>query len=213
MKLIGLGHKKRQGKDTVAGLLIETFPEIRFERIAFADAVKIECYDILDNVGDSSDLFWNALSISHEFWDLPHPPVYLEERETSIQEKLDWSEANRAILVPFWQYYGTDYRRKQDPDYWANAAHKRLEASTADVALITDVRFFNEVDLIRSWHGFCVKVSRTGYTDPAPSTHPSETTLDSYRGWDYEICAANLDQLKERALRVFDDLMKDRPHA
>lgn len=42
MKIIGLSGRKQSGKDTLFGLLKESLPDLKVERVAFADALKRE---------------------------------------------------------------------------------------------------------------------------------------------------------------------------
>jgi hypothetical protein len=86
-----------------------------------------------------------------------------------------YSEGIRFIL----QHYGTEFRRAQDPDYWAKRTKARL-MSLERLRVVTDVRFGNEAEMIRGLGGIIVEVraphdvrrARLGGTVPA--RHSSE---------------------------------------
>lgn len=97
------------------------------------------------------------------------------------------------------QYWGTEVRRRQDSDYWVKRAMvPAVEAiSRGQSVYFTDVRFANEVEWAQRLGFFVVRlevspevqharhVLRDG-TEPNPDTltHPSETSLDGYPGFD-----------------------------
>jgi hypothetical protein len=82
------------------------------------------------------------------------------------------------------QWWGTEYRRAQDPDYWTKAwGHKvsKLDLNRT-LVLVDDVRFMNELNVIREFGGLIVKIERPGFD--GANNHSSETSLDEYRQWD-----------------------------
>lgn len=82
------------------------------------------------------------------------------------------------------QWWGTEYRRAQDPDYWTKAWGRKVEG--LDLArlhvLVDDVRFMNELQVIKEHGGLVVKVERPGFD--GANNHASETSLDDYHAWD-----------------------------
>ena len=66
------------------------------------------------------------------------------------------SDEARYIL----QRWGTDFRREQDPDYWVKKGIETIKASmyTAELIVVTDVRFANEASAIQSMGGFVAEV-------------------------------------------------------
>lgn len=82
------------------------------------------------------------------------------------------------------QWWGTEYRRTQDADYWTKAWSRKIgqfDLKKVHV-LIDDVRFMNELNVIREHGGLIVKIERPGFD--GANNHASETSLDEYRGWD-----------------------------
>lgn len=84
------------------------------------------------------------------------------------------SGKQRALL----QWWGTEYRRAQDPDYWVKRTAERIQSDAADVALISDLRFFNEFDFVRA-NGYAVRIDRPGFEIDDGQHHISETMLDA----------------------------------
>jgi hypothetical protein len=82
------------------------------------------------------------------------------------------------------QWWGTEYRRAQDADYWTKAWGRKIEQFDLENVhvLIDDVRFMNELNVIRAHGGLIVKIERPGFD--GANNHASETSLDEYRGWD-----------------------------
>jgi hypothetical protein len=81
------------------------------------------------------------------------------------------------------QWWGTEYRRAEDPDYWTKAwatLVENLDLNTLHV-LIDDVRFMNELSTIQNEGGLIVKIERPGFN--GAGNHASETALDNYADW------------------------------
>ena len=107
------------------------------------------------------------------------------------------------------QWYGTDYRRNQDPEYWTNAMRKYLRkmANAAGVVIIDDVRFPNEAELVREFGGLMYRIEPHGRWQPGPHAgHASETALDDYPHWTEKLRPA-FGELDALAYDVFDKIM------
>lgn len=107
----------------------------------------------------------------------------------------DWVDGE-PVLVPMTvrqllQTVGTDCMRSSLHDnVWVNAlfadyAPPKMSEYNPSKWLITDTRFPNEVDAIKSRGGIIIKVKRDE-ADSKPATHVSETSLDNY-AFDYVI--------------------------
>lgn len=85
--------------------------------------------------------------------------------------------------APLLQRVGVEMREK-DPDIWIKSVYSKILDARPTVAVISDVRFPNEIDFVRKLGGFTMKVHRynadlTSFVDPSrPADHPSETALD-----------------------------------
>jgi chloramphenicol 3-O-phosphotransferase len=97
------------------------------------------------------------------------------------------------------QFFGTDVRRAQDDDYWVKRALAPAVVAVSEGrdVYFSDIRFPNEVLGAQRLGFHVVRLEVTAETqrrrllerdnlepDPASITHPSETALDSFDGFD-----------------------------
>lgn len=157
MVLIGVSGKKRAGKDTFYSFLSSASPK-PVVRTALADALKQEIYEFV--------LKPNGLG-----------------RE--LLDSDEHKEKFRTIL----QWWGTEFRRRMfRDDYWLVKLGETVDryADQDVVLVVTDIRFPNEFDYIKSRGGLMVRVERPGIArgDGLNEVHPSETALDEETRWD-----------------------------
>ncbi len=90
-------------------------------------------------------------------------------------------EKGRKLL----QIIGTDCGRAYSQNIWINKFDEKFGLLiNSSKIVITDVRFVNECEYIKSKGGIIINVTRnTGVLD----SHLSETELDGYTGFDYTI--------------------------
>jgi hypothetical protein len=130
-----------------------------FMRIAFADALK-------DGVA--------------AVFGLTHEQLYGD-----LKDEVDefWQDTTRNIL----QKFGTECLRKgYRDDIWIKCVERAIKMHPGNW-VITDARFPNEIEAIKSWGGFTLLVHRPGYESELSSDakqHASETALDGYNDWD-----------------------------
>lgn len=194
--LIGFGYKARSGKDTAVQAIIDArSSQYDVRRYAFADELKREYTEACKQAGSAFELI-NQMRVTHN---LPDWVQY--EFGSDMTDPLCPFGKQRALL----QWWGTEYRRAQDPFYWVKLLHKRLLEERPAVALISDLRFPNEALYIKANKGYTVEVQREGYEDFAASQHPSEHLLSMYT-FDIRIKAndGDVEQLKTDAIAVFD---------
>lgn len=185
MRVIGFGHRARQGKNTAALAILNACPlPTHVALYAFADALRMEVRSACAKFGGQFALIqaWKEVGLMPEW-------VHFEEPKPR----------------PLLQWWGTDFRRKQDPNYWVKRLRKTLNDHRPDVALITDVRFRNEADLIHELGGTLVEVERIGVPDVDVQEHRSESELDGYTGWDFIIRAADVNELRRLAVEVWEE--------
>lgn len=190
--IIGLGHKKQVGKDTVAKILryitwekengfivdekyiaqelqksyAEEFNNIKWITMSFADKLKEVASIVFD--------------IRKECWNDPLVKASLVS---------NYNLTGREIL----QKIGESFRKEISPDIWVNSLFSSYDSlnyreRSGDIIkpnlIITDVRMPNEAQAIKNRGGILIKINKeTGYKD----SHISETALDDYDGWDYVI--------------------------
>lgn len=172
MLVIGLLGHAGAGKDTVAMLLAERF---RVARVAFAEALKLEIAAAWGIERDLLDSPWAkeaktpALAL-HRCMNQDFVSYAWELGLPGLQDGL----TPRTVM----QRWG-DWRRSVDPDYFVKIALEIVRTVTdgdgVDAVLLTDVRFPNEADLVRSLGGDLWRISRPD--GPQPSRHASEWQL------------------------------------
>lgn len=139
MRIIGLAGKAGAGKDYTYEHIKKEYA-CKVARLAFADGVRHEIEDVL-SPGTTVNSFrdaWEGKKLP-AMWRKPYP------------------DEIRSLL----QWWGTEYRREQDPDYWVKKGVERLgefDAIGIDLVVVTDVRFENEAKAIRALGGIVVEV-------------------------------------------------------
>jgi len=201
--ILGLGNRARHGKDTFAAAIelyfakqngaaakhgLANYKPIVVQKIAFADALYREANQWLST--SPAWLFGGEGLIDTvrvPDWVTPDP-----EAEISVRAPY----GKHAKLLQWW---GTEYRRSQDQDYWVKQWVASINPK-ANIVLATDMRFLNEAAAVKSVGGFTVQVNRknvdgTPFVDPSrPADHISETQLDGYN-YDHEITVKTGDQV------------------
>ena len=94
---------------------------------------------------------------------------------------MDAPHSPRQIM----QWWGTEYRRHQQADYWVSKTRNRisylLRERLANRIVVTDCRFADEVEMVRaSFGGQLWRTHRDG-VDVVPGSHVSETTGAEFR--------------------------------
>jgi len=128
------------------------------------------------------------------------------ERYLSAHQEIQDRPGESAITVRrILQWWGTEYRRAEDPDYWTKAWAKKIRDYDLEQChiLVDDVRFFNELRIIRSLGGRFVKIDRPGFA--AGGNHASETSLDGFDDWDAVVLNdGSLDQFRQKVNDLVD---------
>ena len=68
------------------------------------------------------------------------------------------NDEEKSIIRPFLVFWGTEIRRKINPSIWVDKVFERIKPN--EVAIITDLRFENEFDFVRSNEGSIIFLSR-----------------------------------------------------
>jgi len=116
-------------------------------------------------------------------------------------------------ILPLWnmtirefqQFIGSELRNLDD-DIWVNSLLKNFDNENSKW-IITDVRFENEVEMIKRNNGIVVRILRDNI-NPNDSTckHVSGTALDNYTKWDYVIY--NNGTIQDYELKIKDFIQK-----
>lgn len=177
MKIIGLGHYSRVGKDTLANMLAAELyrrdPSLRVVKRPFAWPLKIIAHT----------LYWWAGHKRPDFYDTAEGAAL---RDVPLQPL-------GKTPVEIWVALGNAVRDRVYERTWIQAA--LFDAAGADVLLIPDVRYPNEALAIREHGGVLVKVVRAGY---APKDTVADRALVGFEGWDF-VSGPNLAALEHDA--------------
>ena len=158
-QIVGITGKKFHGKDTL-GLILEN--NYGYIRVAFADTLKDACMVMFD---------------------LTHEQVYGNNKETVDDF---WKTTPRTIL----QYVGTDLCRNQlstimphiNDNIWVDVVKRKIinkqKKDPAAKFVITDVRFQNEIDFIKSIGGQIIRIQRQSMQHE--DSHSSEANIDLF---------------------------------
>ena len=73
------------------------------------------------------------------------------------------------------QYLGTDIFRSMYQNVWVDACLRQIQEDAPEVALVSDVRFDNEIKAIQEQGGFVIGLTRNPYK--ASDMHESETQI------------------------------------
>jgi hypothetical protein len=190
--LIGISGIKRSGKDTIANVLIKDFG---FKKIAFADKLKDICARVFDlpvsvfHRDDFKDMVFEAPVII----DVEHIKnlVTLLEEYTSIPNDaynaLMSTGCSKTLYSPreILQFVGTDLCRNCVNDsIWLDIFNSIVKNTEGHV-VVSDARFTNERNLIKSLGGTNILVSRSNLNNK--DSHASENDLGDESSYDVHV--------------------------
>ena len=171
--IVGLGHRKRVGKNEFGYMLADYLEDRGFNTqiLAFAEAMKEMAACIFDGYGLRNA---HHYEINPEHKEQPLSVI----NKTPRQIWIEFGNAMRAI----------------DPDIWVRIVRRAIDGEMLREKLhhvrkprafiITDVRFPNEADAIRSWGGHLAVIRR--YLAPV-SNDPAELALEWYGYWEWTV--------------------------
>lgn len=194
-RIVGIAGRKGAGKDTAAHVLVE---ERGYVNVKFAGGIKRIAHAFIKSLG------FNEEGESDKFVDGNLKEATINVLTTRADEKFtnflmaeqellfDVFQVNLLAeeyddLIPtfngttsreFQQFIGTEIGRNLVGEtIWTDAAMR--EAEKHENVVISDVRFSNEVDVIRAAGGKLIRVERDAAQGNAFSDHPSETAIDT----------------------------------
>lgn len=98
-------------------------------------------------------------------------------RVSGFNGDLEYLELHKELFRGLFQWWGTEFRRNLfGEDYWLRRLEETLTGSPASVAVVTDVRFQNEAELIRRRGGVLIRLIRMDLEES--DAHLSETEQD-----------------------------------
>lgn len=150
--IIGLCGYARAGKDTMAAAIVER----GWTRLAFADNLKDDLRTMLEDAVRRGGA----------------PVADIQRRVCQMLAGPDKAKA-RPLMVA----YGA-FMRTFEPDYWIARLRRQIDALPDDArVVITDVRYENEAEWVRSLGGVALWVERPGI-GPANSEEAVRTRKD-----------------------------------
>jgi len=189
--IIGIGHKMRQGKDTLADYISMKYG---FEKVAFAsvlkDEVSSEIFPIIyyykyTKLLVLSDKYQNRFEM---YSNTPYKDIYNsflkylnntnKYESDDIIVKTGVKEKDRELL----QIWGDFRRTVYGKNYFVDRVMAR---SCGRDIVISDVRFRNEAEEIKKRYGILIKVQGRKIEEKF-TNHVSENDLNDFK-FDYEI--------------------------
>lgn len=151
-RIIGFTGRKGAGKDTLAAAIKSELDRDGFDVVSlqFAGPIKAFCREVFG---------WSQ-----------------EHTDGGLKEIVDprWGITPRRAM----QTLGTEWGRGLHPNLWVESMRTRVSTLTDDlgwdVAIITDVRFDNEAEMIREMGGVVVEVFRPSASALLIDQHASE---------------------------------------
>ena len=207
-RVIAFGHRARSGKDTAAATIIEARRQFTVvKRYSFADALKREITCAALSAGGMRNLFVPDYYFMDERQNFVQLPSWVQFDENAPMDDPGCPLGKQRALLQWW---GTEFRRKYNPNYWVEQVEKTIAKEKPQVALITDLRFPNELAWVQL-HGFAVRVDRKGLPAFTTDTHESERALANIAPGIWDLIIENdgtLEEFKEKVLQGFDYLME-----
>lgn len=202
MKVIGISGKAGSGKDTVYKLIKSQLNEKGYNvtQLSFASKLKDTC----------SLLFgFDRNKLDHDF-------EYKESMtlpDGSVDPACGLLNMSRRTIM---QRLGTEaIRQNFHPDTWVITLKLAIlngEYDEYDYGFITDCRFINEIEFVKSLDGKLIKVVRVGpiETLTTETNHLSESEWLHYTDWDFIIHNTIIDGVNtEQNLKNLDKKIRD----
>lgn len=155
IRKIGLAGKSGSGKDLVADYIGE---QHSFKKIAVADAIRDEV----------------AAFIEKAFGVMAHLPGF--STVVGAFRKMVWEKPTHPAMRVLLQWWGTEFRRSKDPDYWTKKLAERLD--NQEWIVVSDVRTPDEMKVIREAGGEVWFVERPGVAPVGIPNHYTEVALE-----------------------------------
>lgn len=186
IKLIAFSGRKQSGK-TTSGEFIQSISGENTKLYAFADRLKKDiCIDILD------------LSVEQ---------CYGSDEQKNTITNISWN-GKKLTAREVMEVVGTDIFRALKVDVWTASTINLIKKESPGIAIITDVRFPDEVDAVKKIGGKVVRLTR----NPFNANNLIENALDQDRydwsNFDFVLdnSSMNIDEKNEKLRQFFADL-------
>jgi hypothetical protein len=152
--IIGVAGRMGSGKDTVAKYLVDIYG---YTRVAFADGVRAEA---------AAAIYGHRLP--------PDLPREIAEGITGHVEEVYAKPTTRAMRAML-QWWGTEYRRLQDPNYWLKDLRATMLRTPGDPHfVVSDLRYENEAVFLREFGAVIWRVEGREVKNEGLDGHISE---------------------------------------
>jgi len=204
VKLLGINGFKRAGKDTLARTICELDSTV--SHLSLGYRLKKEVAGIFN--------YNQAYVLCEISKDLPLPePMCLDLHIDKIKAVtgLDNVKEHRKCaytMRQLLQYYGTEYIRDAKPTYWFDCIEKTINEGKATKAIVSDIRFENEKNWIKSNGGVVVRIYRDGVRFNNKETHASEQ-FDFETDQAFDIGSGNQKQFHDAAIECLKVLSNE----
>lgn len=186
--IIALGHRQRTGKNTVAEMLNEqvSMLGLRPGTYSFAALLKEMAYRMYR---------WAGLE----------PGLYYElnpEAKEEPLEALGLSPRQIYIELGMWG-------RSLHKDVWIRSTLASIDEEQPHVALITDLRFPNEAEILKERGARLVRIDRPNVLR---SNDVADRALEGYEGWDHVLHNdSGLVVLEQRSRELLETILTPEP--
>jgi hypothetical protein len=156
-KIIAFSGRKQSGKTVCSEFLKNLLESNGYNNVPiynFADPLK-------------EDICINMFGLTHS-------QCYGEDEQKNQLVDAYWDD-KQLTARDLMQLIGTDLFRKLNPNIWVNALINKIKRQNAEMVIVSDCRFPNEVEAIKNNNGLVFRLSRDIYK----SDHISESILDS----------------------------------
>lgn len=178
MKIIGISGRKQSGKSTSGEYLAQFFstiyPEKSVKLYAFADRLK-------------QDICINILGLSYD-------QCYGTDDQKNTETDIFW-QGKRLTAREVMETVGTDIFRNLKVDVWTSSTLSLIVKDNPELAIVTDVRFPDEVGSIKQNNGVVLRLNR----NPFNANNYIENALDqnNYDWSNFDYVLDNLNITKE----------------
>lgn len=215
MAIFALAGRAGSGKDTVAQMVQELYPELNWQIKGFADKLR-QVTSLLTGI-PAKDMKKQEVKEQYlgDEWNMILPGgVEVRTTVRYFLQNLGTNAIRGSLNCNSWvNALMCDYKMNCDP-FGSPVSEQMQEAWEAVIGelyypnwLITDTRFPNELESITSRGGTCIRIVRPDNPYPQ-SHHESETALDGVELLTI-INDGSLDQLRLRVKEVFDPIVKN----
>jgi hypothetical protein len=200
--IIGLSGFAGAGKDTVADLLVT---HAGFRKLAFADALRAELLGAFQaDPLTFSRREWKSQPMECLALSRCTEPGYVGAVLTHLAEGNPQLMVNVELINPrtprqTMQWWGTQYRRTGDADYWARQVRKSISYFMTQCHerhfVVTDCRYANEVETLRAMGGWLWQVKRPGL-DAGTTTEGRHSSAADGSEFDPDAVINNIHDIK-----------------